>query len=131
MTYPFNNKEEYLAYRKMWKAEYKELTRTIRDAKRCKLLFQQATSKANRDSYVPGQYRNYSKFHNLTKENLEQDVEYQELKKKYNVTNYQYWMYPNHETLKGVARRMLEDLKGAKVEAQRQYMEQKQELVNA
>lgn len=124
MTYPFNNKEEYLAYRKMWKAEYKELTRTIRDAKRCKLLFQQATSKANRDSHVPGKFRSYAKFYNLTKENLENDVEYQELKKKYNTSNYQYWMYPDREKLRGVATQMLEDLKGAKIEAQRQYLEQ-------
>lgn len=130
MTYPFTNKEEYLAYRQMWKNEYKELTRTIRDAKRCKLLFQQATSKANRDSHVPGQYRNYSKFHNLTKENLEQDVEYQELKKKYNTNNYQYWMYPARIPLKEAATRMLEELKGAKIEAQRQYTEQHQ-LVEA
>jgi len=130
MTYPFNTKEEYLAYRQMWKAEYKALTQTIRDAKRAKYLFQVATSKANRDSHVPGQFRSYAKFHNLTKENLEQDVEYQELKKKYNTTNNQYWMYPARIPLKEAATRMLEELKGAKIEAQRQYMEQHQ-LVEA
>lgn len=33
MKATFTNKEEYLAYRSAWKAEYKELTRTIRQLK--------------------------------------------------------------------------------------------------
>lgn len=126
MTYPFNNKEEYLAYRKMWKAEYKELTQTIRNVKRARTLYQRAWAKAYRECHEPGMYRNFIKTWNLTKEYLKDNQEYQELNKRFNPSNSQRWTYPDRERLKSIATQMLEDLKGAKIEAQRQYMEQHQ-----
>lgn len=61
-------------------------------------------------------------------ENLKNDPIYQELWKKYNPSNWQYWSYPDREKLKKAASNMLEDLKLAKIEAQRQYLREKEVL---
>ncbi len=132
MTYPFNNKEEYLAYRKMWKAEYKELSQSIRDAKLCRKIYQREWNRASKEAKLPGLNNryNWSAINKLQKEYLKNNEKYQELWKKYNPSNCQYWTYPNRDKLKVVATRMLKELKDAKVEAQRQFLERHQ-LINA
>lgn len=83
--FTFTNKEEYLAYRSAWKAEYKELSQTIRELKANIRETQKNREYAGRMQYA------------LIKE-------------------------------RKAARTMLDDLKLSKMEAQRQYLEQKQSL---
>lgn len=81
----FKNKEEYLQYRKDWKAEYKQLSKDIRVQK----------------YYIRGQHTPSSS-------------DYYELHR-----------------LRTTATCMLEELKQAKEEAQRQYLASKAALVTA
>jgi hypothetical protein len=85
MEFTFTNKEEYLAYRSAWKAEYKELSRTIRELK----------------------------------------ADIREIQK--NEKNAGILQCSRNKERKA-ARTMLDDLKWSKMEAQRQYLEQKQSL---
>jgi hypothetical protein len=130
MNYPFTNKEEYLAYRQMWKAEYKELSNQIRGTVIARKQYQKAWSKAEKEAKIPGldNRYNYQKIYQIHKEILKNDPIYQKLAKMYNPTNYQYWRYPDKEKLRKTAIVMLEELKEAKQEAQRQYLTQHEEL---
>lgn len=83
--FTFTNKEEYLAYRSNWKAEYKELSKTIRELK---------------------------------------DEIRETQKNKINAGRMQYDLIKKRKA----ARFMMDDLKFSKMEAQRQYLEQKQSL---
>lgn len=83
--FTFTNKEEYLAYRSAWKAEYKELSKTIRELK-------------------------------VKIRNIQRNREY--------AGKMQYALIKERKA----ARIMLDDLKLCKMEAQRQYLEQKQSL---
>lgn len=85
MEFTFTNKEEYLAYRSAWKAEYKELSKTIRE--------------------------------------LKADIR-ETQKNRIHAGGMQYTLIKERKA----ARSMLDDLKLSKIEAQRQYLEQKQSL---
>lgn len=95
MQFKFTNKEEYLAYRSNWKAQYKSLSQDIRNAKFCQWYCSLGEKRTTPQ---------------LT-------ARYEEIK------GYTHWSIP---TLKFQARNMLEELKLAKVEAQRQYLASKQ-----
>ena len=100
----FNSKETYLAYRSNWKAEYKQLSQTIRDCKFCRWF----ESLKNPDRITPELTEKY--------------------KSKLNSATQSYYIH----SLKAQATAMLAELKEAKVEAQRQYLASKTtELVTA
>ena len=96
----FTNKEEYLAYRSNWKAQYKELSQQIRDAKFCHW------------------------FHSLKREDRIKSAQahYDSIS---SVACDWYSIYK----MKKQATAMLEELKEAKVEAQRQYLASKEKDV--
>ena len=107
MKFTFTNKEMYLAYRSNWKAQYKELSTNIRNAKFCCWF----ASLSNPDRITPEleqRFASLSKWHGSTRYGIMKD--------------------------KAKATAMLEELKEAKLEAQRQYLAakaEKQELVTA
>ena len=107
MKFTFTNKETYLAYRSNWKAQYKELSQQIRDYKFC-IWF---VSLKREDRITP-----------------EREERFQKITAKYG--NRFYYVH----SLKKQATAMLEELKEAKQEAQRQYLAEKaakQELIAA
>jgi hypothetical protein len=107
MKFTFTNKETYLAYRSNWKSQYKELSTNIRNAKFCCWF----TTLSNPERITPElekRYASLSKWHGSTRYGIMKD--------------------------KTKATAMLEELKEAKQEAQRQYLaekEAKQELIAA
>lgn len=108
----FNNKETYLAYRSEWKAKYKELSQNIRDLKFCR-AFPQA-----------------KRFEDYAGKNV---ARYREIEKRLfnNANTCVEWKL---EEYRRKATGMLEELKDAKIEAQRQYAlerAQRRELVMA
>jgi len=110
MKFTFTNKEEYLAYRSNWKAQYKELSQQIRDLKFCR-GFPQA-----------------KRFENYAGKNVER---YREIEKRlFNNPNTCVEWKLSEKRDKAFC--MLEELKEAKVEAQRQYLAaQSQQIVIA
>ena len=108
MKFAFTNKEEYLAYRSNWKAQYKELSQQIRDRKFC---------------------RWYGSLQLPERKTEAMQKRYDALVKKEGFA-YSSYVYP----LKKKATLMLEELALAKQESQRQYLaakEVKGELVAA
>lgn len=124
MNNKFTTKEEYLIYRSEWKVKYNELSNKIRGAVRSRKQYQKAWSKAEKECKTPNVYSDPQKIYKVQKEILKNDPIYQALWRLYNPTNYQYWCYPDREKLRKEAFAMLEELKEAKQEAQRQYEEQ-------
>ena len=123
----FNTKEEYLQYRKDWKEKYKELSQTIREYKWMMKEYDRMWNKAWiahgdpyalswHDTRVGGRFWDY--FHLLEKEN----EKYQIIRKRY-LQGKKWIDYYQKE-----ATAMLEELKIAKVEAQRQYLESRVQL---
>jgi len=104
MKFTFNTKEEYLAYRSEWKAQYKELSQQIRDYKFCRWF----TSVRNPDRITP-----------------ELEARFKKLVAKHG--NKFYYVAP----LQKKATAMLEELKEAKQEAQRQYLAAKAKQTEA
>jgi hypothetical protein len=104
MKTQFTTKEEYLAYRSQWKAEYATLSQTIRDAKFCN-WFEKLGTNRRKNKILQKRYDSLGSYHGTTD---------------YAITG-----------LKGQATNMLKERKASKVEAQRQYLEQKQQLVAA
>lgn len=104
MEFTFTNKKEYMAYRSNWKAEYKELSQQIRDLKFCR-----AFPTANRFE-DPKNVERYREIEKRLFNNVNTSVEWT-LYEKRNKATY-----------------MLEQLKEAKVEAQRQYLASNMEI---
>jgi len=117
--FKFTNKEEYLAYRSAWKAEYKELSQTIRERKWLHGKYSTIANKAKLE--VGMDYQNINKYFNYIKMLSDEDKTYSEIRAKQN------WRI-SKEKLSATATKMLEELKLAKIEANRQYLEQKQSL---
>lgn len=117
MKFTFTNKEEYLAYRSEWKAGYKELSNIIREKKWMRKEYSRAYNKAKRQIGAGRDY--YSNLWATTDALLSDNKRYAELKQKYKSDKI--WL----EKYRAVAKDMNEDLKLAKIEAQRQYLEQK------
>jgi hypothetical protein len=95
MKLTFTNKQEYLAYRSNWKAQYKELSQQIRDYKFCRWF----VSLKNPARITP-----------------ELEEQFKKIVAKHG--NRAYYVYP----LKRKATSMLQELKESKIEAQRQYL---------
>ncbi len=94
-TFTFNSKETYLAYRSEWKAQYKELSQQIRNAKFCRWY----CSLRNPKRITPAMTARFQKIGPTTD-----------------------WTYWNIFKMRERATFMLEQLKLAKQEAQRQYL---------
>lgn len=101
--FTFNNKETYLAYRSNWKAEYKELTKQIRNAKFCKWF-----CSLQKEERIKPNLARFEKISPTTKWNS-------------------YAMF----VMQTKATAMLEELKEAKKEAQSQYLNNKNQLIAA
>lgn len=114
--FTFTNKEEYLAYRQAWKAEYKELSNTIRDIKWGRKFINKTHSKAHLQTGTDSWNPNYRY---IMDEELKNNERYQNILKK--VNPYDFW----NDKYKNIATQMLKDLKASKEEAQRQYLESK------
>lgn len=119
MEFIFTNKEEYLAYRSAWKAEYKALSQTIRERKWLQSRFSTIANKANIE--VNNDYSNINKYFDYIIRFSNEDKTYSEIRAKQN------WRI-SKEKLSVTATKMLEELKLAKIESNRQYVEQKQFL---
>jgi hypothetical protein len=119
MKFTFTNKEEYLAYRSNWKAEYKALSQTIRERKWLHSRYSTIANKANLE--VGTDYPNINKYFDYIKMLSDEDTKYKEIRAKQN------WRI-SKEKLSLTATVMLQELKDAKKEANRQYLEQKQSL---
>lgn len=107
MNTKFTNKETYLAYRSNWKAEYKQLSQDIRDLKFCR-SFPMANRFQN-----PKNVERYREIEKRLFNNANTCVEWKLSEKR------------------DKAFRMLEELKLAKQEAQRQYLASKYEQMEA
>ena len=127
-TVKFTNKEEYLQYRKEWKADYKQLSQTIREKKWLHREFNRMWNKAmiahghpntHWDNTKSGRFWEYLDV--MQKEN----PQYVELKKKYTNDRKRVELYSKQAT------QMIEELKEAKQEAQRQYLASRKEMVAA
>jgi hypothetical protein len=116
----FKTKEEYIQYRKNWKEEYKQLSEIIREKKWMIKEYQRAYNKAyietRKDSYF------YNECFKRAEEILKDNKLYQNLEGKYK--NDKKWV----ELYRKEARDMMEELKLAKLEAQRQYLASKENL---
>ena len=119
MKFTFTNKEEYLAYRSNWKAEYKALSQTIRERKWLHSRYSTIANKANLE--VGMDYQNINRYFDYLKLLSDEDTKYKEIRAKQN------WRI-SKEKLSLTATVMLQELKNAKKEANRQYLEQKQSL---
>lgn len=119
-SFTFTNKETYLAYRAEWKAKYAALSETIREKKWMHKEYARACSKAWLET--KGKWPDY---YNKIRELLASNPRYVHLEQKYK--NDGRWI----AQLKKQATEMLEELKAAKAEAQRQYLAAKAELVTA
>lgn len=119
MEFTFTNKEEYLAYRSAWKAEYKALSQTIRERKWLQSRFSTIANKANLE--IGMDYPNINKYFDYIKMISDEDKTYSEIRAKQN------WRI-SKEKLSATATKILEELKLVKIEANRQYLEQKQSL---
>lgn len=101
MNTKFTNKQEYLAYRSEWKAQYKQLSQDIRDLKFCR-----AFPQANRFN-DPKNVERYREIEKRLFPNSCTPIE---------------WKI---EAAQSKATAMLEELKLSKAEAQRQYLQAK------
>lgn len=122
MKFTFTNKEEYLAYRSAWKTEYKELSRTIKERKWLHSKFASMANKANLE--VGMDNPNIIKYFNYIQMLEKENVKYSEIRAKQN------WKI-SKEKLSVAATKMLEELKLSQIEANRQYLTSKQQLVNS
>lgn len=113
-TFTFTNKNEYLAYRANWKAQYATLSETIREKKWMHKEYSRACSKARIET--EGKWPDY---YNKIRAILAANPRYVHLEQKYK--NDGRWL----EQLRKQATEMLEELKAAKQEAQRQYLASK------
>ena len=116
----FKTKEEYLQYRKDWKAEYKQLSQTIREKRWFNREYQRAYNKATLE--LPPIERSYNKIYVRTMDLLQTNQRYQDLIQKYKSDKKWVELYSMQAT------QMLEELKEAKQEAQRQYLTAKAQL---
>ncbi len=114
-TFTFTNKEEYLAYRSAWKAEYKELSKTIKERKWLRKTWQRAYNKTYL-SIGPPWKDGWNNFQKHVQNILDTIPNYNEIYKKHNhkITL---------ESLRKSAKNMNEQLALSKKEAQRQYKE--------
>ena len=115
MNTKFNSRETYLAYRSEWKARYNELSETIREKKWMRNEYNRACNQAYTET--KGKWPD---FHKRTIELLNQNARYAQLQEKYK--GERKWL----ELYRKEATAMLEELKEAKVEAQRQYLASKE-----
>lgn len=123
----FTNKQEYLAYRTQWKSDYKQLSQKIRDYKWMKTQYQRFAS-----PIIAKYNQNYHTFSYTDAMKQINDVlftneKYSELFKKYELKQHYQVFYV--DGLKMTATKMLLELKEAKIEAQRQYLAEKQSTV--
>jgi hypothetical protein len=116
--FTFTNKEEYLAYRQAWKAEYKELSNTIREIKWARKFMNKTCNKTIKEL---GGNRNgkWCEYYNMVNKTLEEEKRFQSISK---LVKHDLWS----DKHKNIATQLLEELKLAKIEAQRQYQEQHQ-----
>lgn len=118
----FTNKQEYLAYRTQWKSDYKQLSQRIRDYKWMRKHYTRVAAPLLNDATL-----NYITASNKINEALNNNERYSKLFKHYDLKqHYQtFYLYG----LKTIATQMLLELKEAKIEAQRQYLAEKQSTV--
>ena len=118
MTINFNSKASYLAWRILWKIEYAQISQNIRDLKFIRKELNRALNKSAAALCEKRPIRNYyqelamdiNKF-------LQQVPRYLETKQKCRDLSVEYERERAHQ--------MLETLKQAKAEAQRQYLSAK------
>ena len=122
----FKTKEEYLQYRKDWKAEYKLISQAIRDKKWLRKEYCRAFNQTMNLHGHPwnGVYNESQRdaFVEDLNHDLKENKRYQELKDKWKDCL---------ESYREDATAMLEELKLAKQEARRQYLASKEQLVTA
>lgn len=114
--FTFTNRDEYFAYRKAWAAEYNELSKTISERKWLTKTHQKAF---NTVWLIVGSYwPQHQKFDRELNFILQENEKYQELYKR---SDKKIWL----EELRKIANKMNLELKEAKIEAERQYQQQK------
>lgn len=119
MNTNFKTKQEYLTFKKEWKEEYKKLSTTIRN-----LRYMAKEEARSCNKYINlNKNRMYPEYFKSVKDELKSNIHYQKLLN-FSVDS----MYKSYYVNKHVeiAREMLENLKQAKLESQRQYLLQKE-----
>lgn len=119
----FTTKEEYLQYRKDWKKEYMVLSQMIRDYKTIRNLRNKECNKAMQMIGGMLNYDNVNKYFKYVEQNIKENFYLQSLIDKYK--GKKTWL----EKQRKEANKMMEELKDAKIEANRQYLASKQ-LIN-
>ena len=115
----FKTKEEYLQYRKDWKAEYKELSQRIREKRILQKDNSRIFNKAVLETGTTWGDGLWRLVEYLTDDKKKTDPKYKELTEKYTGDRKWIELYSKDATL------MLLELADAKVEAQRQYLASK------
>lgn len=131
----FTNKQEYLAYRSEWKARYKEVSQSIRDMKFVRKIHAQIFTKSEKKVNEQGAKQNYYRElwdiqEGLLKELRESDTRYKAIFEKHKDKNGIIRWYSLVDEFRKEATQMLEELKLAKVEANRQYLASKETINN-
>lgn len=106
LSIDFKTKEQYLAYIKEWKADYKELSSNIRASR-----FVGKAHQRNLNIYIDRKWQRQRPFTPTEQKYIDQVVEAKK------VWGCYYWSL--------IAKEMLDELQCAKVEAQKQYLAQK------
>jgi len=128
--FTFTTKQEYLTYRSEWKKKYNELSQSIRDMKFVRKIHAQIFSKAEKIINEQGAKSNYYRElwdiqEGLLKELRETHERYSLIFNKYKDKNGIIRWYSLIDEYRKSATQMLEELKLAKIEANRQYLASK------
>lgn len=115
MNITFTNKQEYLQYRKEWKETYKQLSNDIRESKWMRNISQRAYSDGYNQTYE------YNRVVKYVESTLLENKRYIELYNKHIGKFIWYRLIPDIKKMSLKAKNMLDELKLAKIEANRQY----------
>jgi len=131
----FTTKQEYLTYRCDWKKKYNELSESIRDMKFVRKIHAQIFSKSEKIMNKRGAKSNYYRElwdlqEGFQKELRETNERYSLVFNKYKDVNGIIRWYSLINEYRKTVTQMLEELKLAKIEANRQYLVSKETVNN-
>ena len=115
MNINFKTKEEYMTFRNEWKEEYKKVSTTIRNLR----YMAKEESRACNIAQPLNRYGSFPQYYDKIKEILGKNDHYQKLLKWSNDSSYKSYYVKKYTA---IATEMLENLKQAKVESQKQYL---------
>lgn len=130
MTLNFEGRDQYLAWRAEWKANYREVTLTIRNLKEAHKIQQRAVSKAYLVGLSSYQVKMQSAVTQLLEHKPELLIRYRSTEEKF-TGKHGFWPWTEMQRWSGRAAHLMGCLEAAKKEAQRQWEATHPELVEA